>query len=126
MTHKRLFLQDITDEHLTHLHRAAIVSADGKTARDWIKEIADGELALYEVPGGIIGLKKEPKQVFVELLAGNMMAQHRQDILASVKELANGRPVEGFVVNPRAAKVYQRLGFKPVGTFMRLDNEQSA
>lgn len=120
MTHKRLLLQDITDEHLTHLQKVA--SLVGKDAREWIKEIAEGTLALFEVPGGVIGLKPEGKHIFVELLAGCHMKEHAEEILASVRELAEGRPVEGFVVNPAVARFYRRLGFVPVGTFMRLDD----
>lgn len=123
MTHKRLFLPDLTDEHLTLLQRAAILTPDGKTAHDWIAEIAEGTLALFEVPGGVIGLKREPKQIFVELLAGKGLDGN--GIKRTVLELANGNPVEGFVVNPAAVRLYQRFGFKPVGTFMRFDNAQS-
>jgi hypothetical protein len=124
MTHKRLFLQDLTDQHLIWLRNAAIVGE--KEVAEWIEEIADGSMALFEVPGGIIGFKQEPKQLFVELLAGNMMAKHRFAILDAIKELARGQPVEGFVVNPRVVKLYERMGFRQTGTFMRLDNEQPA
>lgn len=120
MTHKRLFLPDLTDEHLILLDRAATISPDGKTAKNWLEDIAVGHLALFEVPGGIIGMKREQKHIFVELLAGEGMKEHAAEVLAAVKELANGSPVEGFVVNPAVARFYQRLGFTPVGTYMRL------
>jgi hypothetical protein len=119
MTHKRLFLKDITDEHLTHMHRAAIVTPDGKTAQDWVREIAEGDLALFEIPNGIIGLKFQRKQVFIELFAGKRLVP--SEVLAAVRELAKGKAVEGFVVDPKAVKVYERYGFKPVGTYMRLE-----
>lgn len=123
MTHKRLFLEDLTDEHLTLLHRAAILTPDGKTACDWIAEIAEGTLALFEIPGGVIGLKREPKQIFIELLAGKSLDGN--GVRETVLQLANGSPVEGFVVNPAAVRLYKRFGFKPVGMYMRFENAES-
>jgi hypothetical protein len=118
MTHKRLFLADLTDQHLTYLQRAAMIG--GKEAREWVGEIAEGSLALYEVPGGIIGLKHEPKQIFVELLAGEGMTPYGREIVAAVRDLAGDQGVEAFVVDPRAVRLFRRFGFQPTGTYMRL------
>jgi hypothetical protein len=125
MTHRRLFLKDITDEHLTHLHRAAIIAPDGKTAKDWIEEIGNGNLALFEVPGGIIGLKIRRGHAWVELLAGKDMKPHAKELVDTVRTLAGDREIEGFVVNPAVLRVYKSLGFEPVGTFVRLPNGKS-
>lgn len=119
MGHKRLFLADLTDQHLIWLKSVLACSVDTKI-EDWLRDILDEKLALYEVPGGIIGLRLG-QQVFVELLAGAHMKEHAQEILATVKDLAKGAPVEGFVVNPAVVRFYERLGFKSYGTYMRLE-----
>lgn len=119
---KRLFLEDFTDQHLLWLKNALDCSVD-ITIEECFRDIIDGKLMIYEVGGGIIGLRQEPKQIFVELLAGVDMKPHAREILTAVRHAADGQPVEGFVVHPAIVRFYCRLGFKPVGTYMRLEGD---
>jgi hypothetical protein len=119
---KRLFLEDFTDQHLLWLKNALDCSV-GITVEECFRDIIDGKLMIYEVGGGIIGLRQEPKQIFVELVAGKDMKPYAKEIVKAVRHAAGGQPVEGFVTHPALARFYRRLGFKPVGTYMRLDED---
>lgn len=114
---RQLHLSDLTDQHLLLMQRAAVLAPQPV---DWIADIAENRISVYEVSGGIIGLRKEPKQVFVEFLAGRDMRPHTKEILQAVRALAKG-PVEGFVVSPALVRFYKKLGFSPVGTYVRLE-----
>lgn len=115
---KRLFLSDLTDQHLTWLQKA-IDFSNGVKMEDWLKDWSDETLAVFEVTNGIVGLRRTHLGVFVEFLAGSDMRGSARDILAAVKETAGGE-VEAFVTRPGLVRFYERLGFKSLGTTMRL------
>lgn len=119
---RRLFLEDFTDQHLLWLKNALDCSVD-VTPEECFRDIIDGKLMLYEVGGGIIGLRREPKAMFIELLAGVDLKPHAREILAAVRDAAGGLPIEGFVVHPALVRFYRRLGFVPTGTYMRLEGD---
>lgn len=115
---KQLSLRDLNDQHLTWLQKA-IEFSNGVKMEDWLEDWSAGKLSVFEVPGGIVGLRRTRLGVFVEFLAGRDMRGSAKEILASVREVAGGE-VEAFVTRPGLVKFYERLGFKSLGTTMRL------
>ena len=115
---KRLFLSELSDQHLTWLQKA-IEFSNGVKMEDWLEDWQGGELEVFEVINGIVGLRRTRLGVFVEFLAGSDMRGSARDILAAVKDVAGGE-VEAFVTRPGLVRFYERLGFKSLGTTMRL------
>jgi hypothetical protein len=117
---RRLSVHDFEDKHLTWLNNVLALAQDA-TLKDWLQDIVDGKLCVYELDGGIIGLYLHRGYVWVEFFAGSNLYEARHEILQAVKDLA-GKPVEGLVVNAALARCLKQLGFKAQGTFMRLEN----
>lgn len=115
---KRLSLEELTDQHLTWLQKA-IEFSNGTKMEEWLEDWQSGKLAVFEVTNGIVGLRSTRLGIFVEFLAGSDMRGSAHSILAAIREEA-GAPVEAFVTRPGLVRFYERLGFKSLGTTMRL------
>lgn len=120
MAHRRLLLEDLNDQHLTWL-KGALDCAKDVRLQDWLQGIVEGTLKVFEVPGGIVGLRNWRGKAFVEFLAGKDMIPAARDVLEAVKEVADDDSLEGFVVHPGLERFYRRLGFKRLGTYVQLD-----
>lgn len=117
---KRLFLQDLTDEHLTLLLKVIQYSVDIQI-EDWLDQLQTGYLAVYEIADGkgLVGLKRRGDSVFVEFLVGEDLKPYTHEIVAWLKEIAEGKTIEAFVTRKGLVKYYAMLGFKNIGTWMR-------
>lgn len=97
------------------------VQAESLGSACWVGDIIQGTLELYVLPGGILGVRgREP--LFVEFLAGKGLNRSVFKAILSLAPDPGSGPVEAFFINPRLAKVCEKLGWKPVGTYMRFDN----
>lgn len=118
--YKRLFLADLADEHLRLLQDALEWERPGTSER-WLQDIDSGLLAVFELQGGLIGLRDLGETVHVEFLVGRGLMEGLEENWAEVRSLTGGRPLEICAGRPGAVKVYERLGFKTLCTFMRFD-----
>lgn len=120
MGHKRLFLEDLSDQHLRLLADALEWERPGTGVR-WLADAAAGLLAVFELEGGLVGLRDCQTHVYVEFVVGQGLVAKLAENWAAVKDLAEGRPLEICAGRPGATRIYERLGFKTVCTFMRYD-----
>lgn len=118
--HKRLFLEDLSDQHLRLLANALEWERPDTGAR-WLADTAAGLLAVFELEGGLIGLRDCQDHVHVEFLVGDGLLAKIAENWAAVQELAEERPIEVCAGRTGAVKVYERLGFRTICTFMRYD-----
>lgn len=114
---KRVFLEDLGEEDLRLLARAIECGLE-KTGTQLLQEVASGELELYRLPGGLLGMKVFPTLVWVELLVG-------QGLLRQIAGLRSwfesyNRPVETCASSPGLVRTYERAGCKVLGTWMRM------
>jgi hypothetical protein len=65
---RRLSVHDFEDKHLTWLNNVLALAQDA-TLKDWLQDIVDGKLCVYELDGGIIGLYLHRNYVWVEFFA---------------------------------------------------------
>lgn len=119
MAHQRLFLEDLTDQHLRWL-QSVLKYSPWVSSGEWLQEILDGTLKVYDVGSGIIGARLG-NQVEIVFIAGEGLAKRRDEMAAIVREIAEGKPVEGFFVHAGMVRLAAQAGFKPVGAYMRLD-----
>jgi hypothetical protein len=114
---KRLGLDELTDEHLRLIKDA---EGYGETqAEDWIMMAGQGQMEIWEHPeGGIIGLRKDEKRLYIDFLAGKKLVN--SGLREWLRERADGLPIEGCVMNPRLIPLYARLGARVIGTYMRI------
>jgi hypothetical protein len=121
MPTKRLFLDTLSDSHLTLLLRAVQYSHD-VTIEGWLQDLSQGMLAIFELADGkgLIGFRRFPDHIFVEFLVGRDLRPLTAEILEFVRAQAQGKKIEALVTRPGLVKYYSMLGFKPFGTWMRL------
>lgn len=118
---KRLFLQDLTDWHLT-LMLKGVRWSNGASVEEWLASLQDGTLAIFQLEEhGIIGLRRQPTCIFVEFLSGTGLRPYTQEIVDWLKTTADGRCIEAMVTRPGLVKYYTALGFRPLSTWMRFD-----
>ena len=119
---KRLFLQDLTDQHLTLMLRAVEWCYDVKI-EEWLERCENGKLAIYELEGkGLIGLQRFNGRIFIEFVVGSGLKPLGPDIIAWIKEMCGECEIDLLVGNSRPGlmRYYERvLGFRPVATWMR-------
>lgn len=120
---RRLFAQDLSDEHLTMLNHA-ISSTSEATVEGWLTMIVDGTMGLYEFTGGpvgLIGFKRTPDAVWVEIITGRGLAQIAKQIPKIIRSLpeVGDQPLTMLVPNPRLERLYAWQGAKRLGVLMR-------
>lgn len=121
---KRLYLRDISENHLRMLNRAVEYSPDS-TVEAWLEDVHKGLIALFEItPDGLIGLRKLEggKVLHVVLITGKGLIARAREIMDFVIEEANGATIEAMVSRRGLVRLYERLGFRPLACWMRYDN----
>lgn len=116
---RRVFLRDVTDQHLTWVKKALDYAVEAKL-ENWLLDWAEGRLEVYEVHNGLVGFKGNEKEIYVEFLSGTHMWDYAEVVFEQVKGLAQGREINAFVTRPGLVKLYKKLGFRALGTSMRL------
>lgn len=120
MTHKRIFLQDLTDRHLL-LILDALQYSPWDSAEDYMQQIAEGKMELYEIGEGLVAFRLGEKQAEVVFVVGPGLIERKEEVVAAAREFARGLPVEAFLVHAGMVRLASKMGFKPVGAYMRLD-----
>jgi hypothetical protein len=120
MPTKRIFLRDLTDQHLLWLHKALEWSVEARL-ESWLKDWADGTLEVYEVTNGLAGIKRYQDYAFVLFIAGEGMKPFAKEIQDQIKELVAPLPLEAHVTREGLVRFYKNLGWSHVCTAMRLD-----
>lgn len=118
MPPKRLFLPDLTDQHLTMLLRCAD-HVEGRKVGDWLLMLGKGEMALWDLGTGLIGLCWHPGTIYVELIIGSGLIKRREELRDWL--LSFGCRVEGFARRPGLERLYKCLGARSLGTYMRIE-----
>lgn len=113
---RRLFLPDLGESHLRLLQRAVECSMDADVEQ-WLHDMRDGNLMLWEWPQGLLGLRDTGEKLFVEFLVGRGFDLRK--MVAWAKATWPG-PITLFTRSPAHVRLFRRAGFEPVATFMRL------
>lgn len=112
----RVKLEELTPEEARMFLDLQRESMGGEA---WVRDVLEGTLEVYRVPGGILGVRRLP-HLFVEFLAGKGL---RRSIFKTILALApTNTPIDAFFINPRLARVCEKLGWKTVGIYMRFDD----
>lgn len=115
---QRLSLEDLNDRHLYQLLHAAHYSVDAH-AGDWVSDIAEGKVQVFEEEGILLGLRDLGEKVFVEFLVGRKAAKDPVGVTGKILELAGGRPVEAATKRPSVMRLMLKVGFQPTTVYMR-------
>lgn len=115
---RRLRLEEFEDRHLALLQIALEASFDVELD-EWLEAIANGKLEAWEVPNGLLGFSRGDR-IFVWFLAGKRVPA--QLVLDWLKDEAGGKPIDGLVADQRLVRLYRRLGFRALATYVRYDH----
>lgn len=119
MGYTRLFLHDLTDAHLTQLMDVIGFAVD-TTLENWLGDIREGDVEVYDLGDGIIGLRPGDKKLVVEFISGDGLVKRGPEIVAWLRERAWNRDVEMWTPRGGMVKVAEACGFRPLATWMRL------
>lgn len=116
---RRLFLPDLTDEHLTALLRATQYRPE-ESVDAWLKEIAAGTLEVHAWPSDLlVGVRKQRTRLWIEFIAGRGLFGREAAVLAWLQSY--GLPIATLATRPGMYRLAHRLGFVPVAVEMRRD-----
>lgn len=118
MGYNRLFLRDLTDRHLTWLTEV-VRYAPNTTLEEWLTDIQKGALWLYDLEIGVIGIRWRQENVIVELIAGDGLIAHKDEIMDWLKREAEGRPIDMWTRRKGGEAIAGALGFRPYVIWMR-------
>jgi hypothetical protein len=114
---KRLFLKDLTPDHLLLMNKAVDWGVDVTT---YFPLVLADHMRLYEVEGGLIGIVRRSDCLFIEFVIGKGLIRRIGELLPKIQALAPGLPIECQTHRRGLIRIFSRVGFLPKALIMRL------
>lgn len=117
---RQLSFKDITDHHLRLMLEGQEYSVDA-TPSDWINEIAQGRIELWESEDWLLGIRRLPDCLFLEFIFGSGLKSDPEGFMRYARTLARGKPIELATKRMGMVRLASRNGFELSRVYMRAE-----